>query len=94
MPTSTSTPMSITIELSPDELRHLESLATVRGVSPEQLLHNALAALGGDSKNRRLTPEQRRAAEELRPTRRGEQLNRVRPRKKRPAGWSRRALHP
>jgi hypothetical protein len=45
----------LTIEFTPEERRHLEAVATVRGCSVEHVVREAIAAFAGSPRNGRLT---------------------------------------
>ena len=59
----------VTVELGPDQLQHLETLAVVRNTTPEEIMRVALTALMGRTKSQRLTGAQQELAENLRPSR-------------------------
>ncbi len=55
------------VELSVDQRERLKALAIVRDVTPEEVMRQALTALGARSKGKRLTPPDQSEAERLRP---------------------------
>jgi len=59
-----------TVELSATQRQQVESLATVRGVTPEEIVRQGIASLAGRHRLHRLTKTERELAESLRPSRR------------------------
>ncbi len=55
------------VELSAAQRERLKALAVVRNVTPQEVLRQALAAIGARSKSKRLTPADQSEAERLRP---------------------------
>ena len=60
---------TITVELGPTQLKHLESLAVIRNTTPEEIMRVAITSLQGRTKTQRLSGAEQELAESLRPSR-------------------------